>query len=106
MLQTVYVYKGKLSIGLLEFQLTDENGNPSDITFRGEGSIQGNALRILQGRTGIYDFTIAEKPTQESLDYSIGYDKALSQKRKRLPNNYTSHYYYGWLAGWESKKGQ
>lgn len=100
MLQTVSIYDGELAIGKLRFSLT---GEPASLTYRGQAFLQGNQLRIVMGRSTVYDFTVADHPTPESVDYRSGYEKAMSQKRRRLPKEYTSAWYHGWLAAWEEK---
>lgn len=104
MLQTVSIHNGQLSIGRLLFQLYDENGEPASVNYyRGEACIQGNQLRIILGRSTIYDYTVATNPTPESVDYQSGYEKGKSQKRRRLPKQYSDHWYSGWLTAWQEK---
>jgi hypothetical protein len=101
----VYIHDGKLPIGKLQFQLSDENGNLVDFDYFGNVGISGNKLRIIAGRDSVHDFTIADRPTPESVEYANGYEKAESQQRKRWPNpdKFSRHFISGWLAGWKEK---
>lgn len=102
-MQSINIYEGKLLESKLAFQLYDEAGEPVSLTYRGEGFIQGNKLRIIMGRSTVYDYTVASHPTPESGDYLSGYEKGKSQKRRRLPAEYSSAWYHGWLVAWEEK---
>lgn len=103
MFQTVNISNGKLIMGMLEWQIFDENGKTVDLDFRGEVIIQDNHFRIFQTANVVYDFIIAGHPTLSSVDYKNGYEKALSQQRRREPRNVSDDYYLGWQAGWKNK---
>jgi hypothetical protein len=87
-------------IGMLAFPLFDEGGKRVDFDYTGDAGVVGNQLRIVSGRSHVRDFTIAQQPTPESVQWVEGFEKARSQKRRRLPKIYTDSWHSGWLAGW------
>jgi len=99
----VYIYDGRLAIGLFDFQ-TFKNSKPSNLNYVGEAFFADGAFRITSG-CDVYDFTIADHPTPESVEWVNGHEKARAQQRKRWPNpeKFSSHYVAGWQAGWREK---
>jgi hypothetical protein len=105
MLTHIVIIDGKLCQGTLDFELQSDDMSADQLkklNWRGDVIFDNGRFRIIQGVTA-YDFTVG-KATQESIDYTSGYEHGKSQKIKRLPKNYpSSNWFYGWAEAWKEK---
>lgn len=105
MLENVIITDGKLSQGLLEYQLFNFDESPADFTYRGEAAIEGDLLTIFQTSCLWLDYKIAKYATPESTEFCNGYEHGQAQKRKRWPSEKKSQKFVnGWLAAWRVKE--
>lgn len=102
-MERVNIVNGHLLVGKRAFPLKSNDVDVSTFNYSGIANIQNSQMRVVIGRTTIYDFNIGEA-TQESIDYEAGHERGKAQKRKRQPRNVSSAFYYGWLDAWKDKE--
>lgn len=102
MSQRIVVVNGELVIGLRRFPLESSDVDAHNFSYTGLACLQGNKMRVITGRSTIYDFDIGEA-TQESIDYEAGYERGMAQKRRREPRNQSTDFFYGWLLAWKER---
>ena len=102
----VFIMRGKFQPAdldcWLEWQIYNQKGEPVEFDYRGEAGVDGNQIRIPSG-AHVYDYTISETPTPESVQTQKGYEMAMRQNRKRCPGKQSSWFIHGWQIGWEQK---
>jgi hypothetical protein len=102
-MELVNIIDGKLIIGKRHFPLTSTDVDVEGFNYSGPAGLDKNKIRIVMSPSTVYDFEIGEA-TQESIDYTAGFERALTQKRMYVPAGSSSDFYYGLLDGHKSKK--
>ena len=99
----VVIEKGHLVIGKRHFLLESIDVEVCNFHYAGPAFLEGNQMRIVIGRSTIYDFEVGNA-TQESLDYEEGYERGLKQKQLYVPKHCSTSFYYGLLDAHTAKK--
>lgn len=91
-----YVDKsGEPYIGLLAFQVFDENGDPAELNYRGPGEIHGSRIIIgdPQRSTNLLEGKLALQATSESNDHFSGFKEAITSPRQLSAKQYQKKIY-------------
>ncbi len=103
----VYTNKrGETYIGLLTFQVYDENGDPSTRSYRGPGEIHGSKIFLgdPQTTTNLLEGRVDRQATSESWDHYAGFRLAITSPRLLTAKQLQEHSYaasQAWLDGYQ-----
>jgi hypothetical protein len=108
MYRHVNIHHGLIGIGgfpALDYQLHDEHGQPVTISYRGTVWIEGNRIVIGDPQRDIhlYEYCLADHPTESSAQFACGYDWAKKQTRCAWPNGRSESFRYGWEQAWKER---
>jgi hypothetical protein len=108
MYQHVSIHKGYIAIGgwpALDYQLFDMQDKPVAIDYRGTVWIEGNRIVIGDGARDIhlYEYRIADRPTEDSAQFCTGYRFGQEQKRCQWPNGRSESFRNGWEWAWKER---
>lgn len=115
MIEHIFILRGQLHVGGypgLAYQLTysagEKAGQPVEWErYSGDGHISADKVCFApKGPYGpVYEFTLAQSPTEESVQYKAGYEFAQKQKRRCRPRGQRPEaFIQGWQAAWRERR--
>ncbi len=106
----VFILGGLLCLGewpSLQYQLRRKDDlTPVDFDYRGLAYVKGREVNMLRaGDFGpVTECIRDEEPTQYSVEFAAGYQRADQQKREHYLKNQSEGFIAGWRARWREKK--